>query len=123
MEYVSHTCKNCKCAFIDIDKVNAFVSAPDYKYCTDCVKKGFKNIKQVRDEYKKIARFEEYIYNWQEKSNMLKEDVDFVFNKCMQMIKEYEEFGKQINTRSIFNQSIEILSYIKAEQNTQKICS
>ena len=103
-------------SILDIDEVNACVSAPDYKYCTVCCKQGYKNTKEAREIYRKVARFEEYIFNWQLESEQPKEDVDFIFNKCMQMVKEYQEFGKVINTVSIFNQAKEILSYVKEDK-------
>jgi len=113
--YCSHTCKNCESAFMDIDEVNAFYSAPNYKYCPDCVKKGFKNTSKNREEYKPVARLEEHIYNWTMEATQPKEDVDFIFDKCMNTVKEYYEFGKKINTRSIFLQAVEVLGYYKEE--------
>lgn len=53
--YVTHTCRNskaspkdpnyCDKAFIDIDRYNAQDTPPTWKYCPECVKKGFKNSK------------------------------------------------------------------------------
>ena len=114
--YVTHTCKNCEIAFMDIDELDAFLTPPDYKYCPECCKKGFKSTKQDKEEYRRIARVEEYIYKWQDTCLQPKEDIDFIFNKCMQIIEEYKRFGKTINTVSIFNQAKEILGYHKAEE-------
>lgn len=41
--YVTHTCKHCGCAFMDIDKYNVQNTPPSWKYCPECVKRGFKN--------------------------------------------------------------------------------
>ena len=54
--YVTHTCKNSKLkennpnycfkAFVDVDVHNSRSLPPTWKYCPDCVKKGFKNTKR-----------------------------------------------------------------------------
>ncbi len=121
--WVTHTCKNCECAFMDIDEVDAYVSAPDYKYCLDCVKNGFKNTREARENYRKIARFEEYIYKWQMICEQPKKDVDFVYNKCMELLEQYRIFNKPIRTRSIFNEAIEILGYYKEEENEENLAT
>jgi len=119
--YVTHTCKTCGCAFSDIDELDVYVEPPDYKNCPECIKRGHKNTRQAREEYKPVARTMEYIYKWQQKSkNIPKKDADFVYEKCIQMIKEYKQFGKKINTISIFKQAIEILGYYKLEENQKK---
>ena len=115
-KYVSHTCKNCKVAFMDVDEIDVFLTPPDYKYCPECVKKGFKSTKQDREDYRRIARIEEYLYKWQDKSPQPKEDIDFIYNKSMDLIAEYIKFGKTLNTMTIFNQAKEILGYYKAEE-------
>lgn len=53
--FVTHTCKNsklntgdknyCFVGFIDEDKHYTTTTPPTWKYCTYCVKKGFKNPK------------------------------------------------------------------------------
>lgn len=53
--YVYHVCKNsklsptdpnhCDNAWIDVDKTHATTYPPTWKYCEECVKKGFKNPK------------------------------------------------------------------------------
>lgn len=121
-EYVSHTCKNCKCAFIDVDELNAQVEAPDYKYCPKCVKLGFKNTKELRENYRSSARVMEYIYKWrQEHDEIPEEDAEFIYNKCLEKVKEYKIYGKKMNTSSIFKQAVEILSYYKEEQTSKNI--
>ena len=51
--YVIHVCKNsklkpndpnyCDRAWVDVDKTNVRDTPPTWKYCAECVKKGFKN--------------------------------------------------------------------------------
>ena len=53
--YVVHDCKNtrlkttdpnyCNNAFMDVDKTNCTMYPPSWKYCDECVAKGFKNPK------------------------------------------------------------------------------
>lgn len=53
MVYVIHVCKNstlpkdspdyCNNCWIDVDKHNATTNPPIWKYCSECVKKGYKN--------------------------------------------------------------------------------
>lgn len=45
--YISHTCKNkdCQAAFIDRDVTNIKLHSPNWKYCPDCVAKGYPDIK------------------------------------------------------------------------------
>ena len=49
--YVTHTCKHCGAAFVDVDKYNAQNEPPKWKYCPDCVKKGFKNKRTRKTNY------------------------------------------------------------------------
>ena len=51
--YVIHVCKNsklkpddpnyCDRAWVDVDKTNVKDTPPTWKYCPECVKKGFNN--------------------------------------------------------------------------------
>lgn len=53
--YVVHHCKNtklkptdkdyCNNCFVDVDKTGATTYPPTWKYCPECVAKGFKNPK------------------------------------------------------------------------------
>ena len=53
MAYVIHVCKNskqpkdspdyCENVWVDVDKTNVTLVPPSWKYCSECVKKGFKN--------------------------------------------------------------------------------
>lgn len=53
MDYVIHVCKNshlseddenyCERVWIDKDKTNVMNYPPSWKYCPECVRKGFKN--------------------------------------------------------------------------------
>lgn len=106
-KYVSHTCKNCKVAFMDVDEIDVFLTPPSLHIL---------GTKQDREDYRRIARIEEYLYKWQDKSPQPKEDVDFIYNKSMDLIAEYIKFGKVLNTVTIFNQAKEILGYYKAEE-------
>lgn len=47
-DYVIHVCKNPKCnnCWIDEDLHNAQDRPPQWKYCSECEKKGFKNPKK-----------------------------------------------------------------------------
>lgn len=36
MDYVTHTCKKCKCAFIAEDYTNCQDIPPHWRYCSDC---------------------------------------------------------------------------------------
>ena len=130
IKYVAYVCVNslknekdkdyCNNIWIDKDEVDAFINPPDYKYCAECVKKGFKNNKKARDNYKPVVNIERYIYNWQsENKDLPKKDSDFVYNKCIEILNEYREFNKKINTQSIFKQALEIFSYYKEEENNE----
>ena len=50
MDYVIHVCKNPNCnnCWIDEDRYNAQDRPPQWKYCSECEKKGFKNPKRYR---------------------------------------------------------------------------
>ena len=39
MDYVTHTCKKCKCAFVAEDYTNAQDIPPTWRYCPECAKK------------------------------------------------------------------------------------
>ena len=128
IKYVAHICANslkkekdkdyCNNIWIDKDELDVYVNPPVYKYCEDCIKKGFKNDKKAKNKYKSIVSFEKYIYDWQcENKDLSKKDSDFVYNKCMELLKQYIEFDKKISTKSIFKQALEILSYYKEEEN------
>ena len=53
MAYVIHVCRNskqpkdspdyCENVWVDVDKTNVTLVPPSWKYCSECVKKGFKN--------------------------------------------------------------------------------
>lgn len=59
--YVTHTCKHCGAAFVDEDKYNAQNTPPQWKYCPECVKKGFKNPRTRKVNYtpEQIEAFKE----------------------------------------------------------------
>ena len=60
MAYVIHVCKNsklktddpnyCDRAWVDEDKHNATTIPPSWKYCDECVKKGFKNPRTIKSK-------------------------------------------------------------------------
>lgn len=113
--YCSHTCKNCEIAFMSIDSLNAYLYPPDYKYCPDCVRKGFKNTPELKEEYRIFVRFQEYIYKWQETCDMDKKDIDFIFDKCLESANLCIKYNKPIRTKNILNEAIEVLGYYKEE--------
>ena len=64
MNYVAHVCKNsklrpayknyCNNMWVDKDKYNAQSNPPSWRYCPDCVQKGFSNVKEkIIPEWKK----------------------------------------------------------------------
>lgn len=64
MNYVAHVCKNsklkpsdkgyCENIWLDKDKYNAQSLPPNWKYCPECVLKGFSNSKEkIIPEWKK----------------------------------------------------------------------
>ena len=64
--YVTHTCRKCKCAFIDLDEIypneTEILDIPaDYKFCPSCVDKGFKNTKKNKDEFIRQMEFDQYL--------------------------------------------------------------
>lgn len=44
--YVTHTCKHCKRAFIDVDTINVQDTPSNQKYCPECKQKGFGKTKR-----------------------------------------------------------------------------
>lgn len=44
--YVTHTCKKCGSAFVDIDEIGVIDTPSRSKYCPNCVRAGFKNKKK-----------------------------------------------------------------------------
>lgn len=114
--YTSHTCKNCNTSFMDEDKIDSFVLAPDYKYCNACVKKGFKNNKPDREYARIINKIEELIYSNGTGQYPNKDEI-WLLDKCKKTIEEYIKFGRVIKAKSIYNQAKEVLGYIKEENN------
>lgn len=63
MNYVAHVCKNsklkptdkdyCNNIWIDKDKYNAQSSPPNWRYCPECVKKGFSTTERIIPDWKK----------------------------------------------------------------------
>jgi hypothetical protein len=50
MDFVIHVCKNPECnnCWIDEDRYNAQNKPPQWKYCPECEKRGFKNPKRKK---------------------------------------------------------------------------
>lgn len=77
--YVQHVCKNsklkpvdknyCNNGWIDEDKTNCQTHAPTWKYCSDCVAKGFKNPKtrKVNRTPEQIEAFKKRMQEYREK--------------------------------------------------------
>lgn len=40
MDFVTHTCKKCKCAFVAEDYTNCQDIPPQWRLCPDCAKKA-----------------------------------------------------------------------------------
>lgn len=65
MDYVSHTCKKCNCAFVAEDYTNCQDIPPHWRYCLECCKelginydkqKPWTNrTKEENERYKKFA--------------------------------------------------------------------
>ena len=77
--YITHTCKNsklkpsdpnyCDRAWVDVDKTHATCTPPTWKYCPECVKKGFKNPKtrQVTRTPEQIEQFKQRMKEYRER--------------------------------------------------------
>ena len=61
--YVSHTCKNpeCQSAFSDLDKTHVKSFSPNWKYCPDCVAKGYPNFKNPNLTPKQKAALQKFL--------------------------------------------------------------
>ena len=85
MNYVTHTCKNsklkpsdpncCDRAWVDEDKTNVHDYPPTWKYCPECVKKGFKNPKRRKSTKtpEQIEAFKKRMAEYRRKKNEQKE--------------------------------------------------
>ena len=79
--YVVHVCKNsklkpsdpnyCDRAFIDVDKTHVRDIPPSWKYCPECVKKGFKNPRQRKSSMtpEQIEAFKQRMAEYRRKKN------------------------------------------------------
>jgi hypothetical protein len=79
--YVMHTCKNsklnpkdpnyCDRAWVDVDKTNVQDTPPTWKYCPECVKKGFKNPRERKGtiSQEQIEAFKERMKRYREGKN------------------------------------------------------
>ena len=97
---------------MDLDNTDAFVSAPDYKYCQACVKSGHKNTKEERERNKKISKLEEIIYNSNLKEKYPNEDEIWILDKGIKMIDENIKFNKIMKIQSVYNSAKEIFGTI-----------
>lgn len=85
MKYVIHVCKNsklspkdpnfCERVWIDEDLTNVTHIPPSWKYCSECVKKGFKNPKRrkVTKTPEEIEAFKQRMAAYREKIRCQKE--------------------------------------------------
>ena len=81
MIYVIHVCKNsklkpsdpnyCDRAWIDEDKTHVRDYPPTWKYCPECVKKGFKNPRTRKSTQtpEQIEAFKQRMAEWRAKKN------------------------------------------------------
>ena len=61
--FVTHTCKNCGKAFVEQDNHNSQDTPPTWRYCPECVKKGFRNKIMTRDERVMVKLYDFYQEN------------------------------------------------------------
>ena len=129
--YVAHVCKNsrysesskkyCPNIWIEEDKVDTYVYPPDYKYCKECLKKGYKNSPEDMEAYRLVVLAEKYVYEkLQQGLELPEKDLKFIYNKFNQLLSEYKQFDKKINTAVIFREAIEIYGYYKEEQEAKQ---
>lgn len=83
MVYVTHTCKNSKLkptdpnycfnAWVDEDKTHVHDTPPTWKYCPECVKKGFKNPRTRKSTMtpEQIEAFKQRMAEYRRKQNEL----------------------------------------------------
>ena len=76
--FVCHVCKNsklspndpnyCDNCWIDVDKTHATTHCPTWKYCPECVKKGFKNPKtrNITRTPEQIEKFKQRMREYRE---------------------------------------------------------
>lgn len=81
MNYVTHTCRNsklkpndpnyCDRAWVDEDLTNVTTTPPTWKYCEECVKKGFKNPKRRKSTMtpEQIEAFKQRMAEYRRKKN------------------------------------------------------
>jgi hypothetical protein len=79
--YVIHVCKNsklkpkdpnyCDRAWVDVDKTNVKDTPPTWKYCEECVKKGFKNPRTRKSTMseEQIEAFKKRMADYRKKQN------------------------------------------------------
>lgn len=78
MDYVIHLCKNsklpqdspdyCENVWVDEDKTNVDMYPPAWKYCTECVKKGYKNPRRRKNTMtpEQVEAFKERMKEYRE---------------------------------------------------------
>lgn len=78
MNYIAHVCKNsrlkpsdpnyCDRIWVDEDRYNAS-KPPTYKYCPECVKKGFKNKRRIKKTMspEQVEAFKQRMKEYREK--------------------------------------------------------
>lgn len=93
--FVTHTCKNCGKAFVEQDNHNSQDTPPTWRYCPECVKKGFRNKIMTRDERVMVK-----LYNFYQENNI--KDIK-TQNYIKQIYLEYRNNGKQIRLSTIYN--------------------
>ncbi len=71
--YVTHTCRNKKCgvAFMDKDITNAKSRPPEWKYCEQCVKNGFPDLKRPTLTEKQKIHLQNIGEAWRQKKRSM----------------------------------------------------
>lgn len=70
MDFVTHTCKKCNCAFVAEDYTNCQDIPPHWRYCPDCAK-------ELGIEYEKQKPWTNYT---EEQKNRIKEQIERLKN-------------------------------------------
>ena len=73
------------------------------------------------EAYRLVVLAEKYVYEkLQQGLELPEKDLKFIYNKFNQLLSEYKQFDKKINTAVIFREAIEIYGYYKEEQEAKQ---
>jgi len=122
--WVSYTCANKKCesAFMNKDELNTQNDSPDYKYCPECVKAGFRNTLELKEAYKKWVAFMDRYMAYEDEHGKFNEiQEDFLKKKAKQLMVERIKHGVNTNAKGILREIIEIMSYYDSDSAIPKL--